>query len=154
MPAGDSDSSVSAAAHALIRNAEAVKDHLIQLGLPATCISDLRAAVDVFESTRHGRRKGRSGVASSESNMTATFATAANALRTLDIVVPNTVKDDAGLLAAWKRGREVVGARKVKAKHEPAPAPAPVPTPTPEPVVTPVVDPVVTPAAGTLPKAS
>jgi hypothetical protein len=156
MPARDSDASVFAAAHALIHNAEAVKDQLTQLGLPATCISDLRAAVDVFESTRHGRRRGRRGVASSESNMTAAFSAAAQALRTLDIVVPNAVKQDAGLLAGWKRDREVVGARKARATRKPVPAPAPVPAPTPvpDPIVTPVVDPTVAPTGETLQKAS
>jgi len=156
MPERQSDVAVLAWAREFIRNAETVKDQLAELGLPVTRISDLRAAVDVFQSTIHGRREGRSGVASSEGNMTAAFAAASKALAKLDIVVPNVVKDDAGLFAAWKRGREVVGVRRARVTAEPAPTPtpAPAPTPAPDPVVAPVVEPVVAPTAGTLPKAS
>jgi hypothetical protein len=133
MPVRESDTTVLNAARAFIRNAEAVKDELVQLGLSPTCITDLRTAVDAFESAVSGRRAERSDVAKAHGSLKTVFAQASKALRKLDIVVPNVTNGDAGLLAAWNRSREVVRAGRRKPK-----APTPVSA---DPAATPVKDP-------------
>jgi hypothetical protein len=100
MPHRESDAAVLSAAYDFIRDAEVVKDDLVRLGPPATCVIDLRAAVNVFESTINQRQAGRSGVASSTGEMKAAFAANARTLAKLDIVVSDVVKNNAGLIAS------------------------------------------------------
>lgn len=135
MPRRGSDVVVLGAARTFIREAEAVREELGRLGLPDTCITALRAAVDVFESTMRGRRAGRTGVAAAAGGMKAAFGRASKALAKLDIVVPNAVKGDAALLAAWKRCREVVGGHSSRTAADRPEAPAA------EPVAAPAGDP-------------
>lgn len=104
-----SDIGVLSAARGILRDAEAVKNELVVLGLPDTCINDLRSLVEIFESTMGGRRTGRDDMAKVEGREDAVIDTVSKALSKLDIVVPNVVRDDPGLIASWKRTREVVG---------------------------------------------
>ena len=133
MPKGSSDVAVLAAARRLGHDAEAVKDQLAELGLEPACLSDLAKAVDVFDATIRACRAGRSNVAGSEGGIQGMFRLAFKALRTIDIVVANAVKDDPVLVAAWARDREVVGLRSSKARRAAESSSAVEPPATPEP---------------------
>lgn len=93
MPSRTSYVALLAAARSFISEAGECRAELDELGLPATCLPELRQAIDDLE---------------------AAFADGTHAIRTLDIVVPNTVGNDAVLVAKWNRDRRVItGATKV-----------------------------------------
>ena len=108
MPKRSSDVAVSAAARTFLTQAEAYHDQFVALGLPATCLTDLREALDAFEAAMTDRRLGRAGVAAAQAGIKAALTTGANAARTLDVVVLNTVGHDPSLVAAWQRDRRIV----------------------------------------------
>jgi hypothetical protein len=116
MPRRASDIALLTSARSFVREAEAVKGQLVELGLAATCLSDLENAADVFEVTMEQRRAERRSVAASNAAMKVALADAARALAKLDIVVRNACRRDPAMLAAWTRDRKIVDGR------SPAPA--------------------------------
>lgn len=141
MPRKQADTALVADARLFLTRAEACHDQFVSLGLPASCLTDLRAALDAFEAAMTDRRLGRAGVASAQAAIEASLTEGSNAARTLDVVVANTVNDDPALLAAWERDRRLVtGRSKHDAPEPPAPATTPASTATP-PDAAPPVDP-------------
>jgi hypothetical protein len=55
------------------------------------------------------RRKGRFGVRSARAGVNTALGRAAEALRRLDVVVPNAVRTDPVRLAAWQSARHIDG---------------------------------------------
>lgn len=114
MPSRTSYVALLAAARSFISEAGECRAELDELGLPATCLPELRQAIDDLEAALTARRAGRAGTAAAHAGLKAAFADGTRAVRTLDIVVPNTVGSDAVLMAKWHRDRRVItGAAKV-----------------------------------------
>ena len=88
-----------------------VRDQLVRLGLPVTCLAELRQAADDLEAALSARRGGRRGVASAQAGIASALADGLAAVHTLDIVVPNAVESNPEVFAAWKRDRRVVERR-------------------------------------------
>lgn len=109
LPSRTSAVNVLTAARAFIEEGEAHATPLAALGLPATCLPALRAAVLSLESALGERRTGRAGVARAQAGIVAALKLGADALNTLDVVVPNALLENSEELAAWKRMRRVVG---------------------------------------------
>lgn len=108
MPRRRSDVAVITAARAFLREAEAHHDRLVVLGLPTTCLAELREATEAFAASMAERRAGRSGVAGAQAGITAAIARGTDAAHTLDIVVLNTLGHDPVAFATWQRDRRVV----------------------------------------------
>jgi len=85
-----------------------VRDQLLRLGLPVTCLAELRQAADDLEAALDTRIRGRGGVASAQAGITSGLALGLAAVHTLDIVIPNMVEQDPVVFAAWTRHRRVV----------------------------------------------
>lgn len=132
MPEYRSDVDLLTAARACVREAQAGLDRFVLLGMPKTFVTDLQALVDAFEQAVHGRRVGRAGAAAARAGLKAALVQGLDAVRTLDIVVTNTLGDDAASLAVWKRDRKLYPKAKPIAAAENAPPPSPPVTP-PEP---------------------
>jgi hypothetical protein len=111
MPRRRSDVTIATSARAFLREAEAHQDQLVNLGLSSTCLSELRAATDAFDEALKEARAGRSAVAAMQAGIAAALASGLAAARTLDIIVPNAMADDATELAAWHRDRKVIEGR-------------------------------------------
>jgi hypothetical protein len=107
MPKRRSDVAIITSARAFLREAEPHQDQLVNLGLPSTCLTELRATTDAFDEALKEARAGRSGVAAAQAAIRTALADGLNAARLLDIVVPNSI-DDAVSLAAWHRDRKVI----------------------------------------------
>ena len=105
IPVDSSDLALLTAARAFIRECQAALDRFVLLGLPKTFVSDLQELTDRFEQAVHGRRAGRTGSAAAEAGIKMAQAQGMDAIRTLDIVVTNTLKGDAVVLSGWKRIR-------------------------------------------------
>jgi hypothetical protein len=104
-----SDVSLLARARGIADEAEVKQVELFDLGLPASTIPTLRTAIRDLEQALQSRRSGRAKVALAKEAIDTAFATAAEALRTLDIVVPNAIEHDAPVFAEWQRQRRMVG---------------------------------------------
>lgn len=111
MPRRTSDVSLLAAARLFLDDASLMSEELIALGLPGNWQSDFGVAIDTFEEQMRGRRDGRYGVATARTGIRTALADGFDALRTLDVIVANTLKDDTPLLAGWERSRRVVDGR-------------------------------------------
>jgi len=123
MPARKSDVAVLAAARSFLKDAEPLQDQFVSLGLPSTCLTELREATEAFDAALSERRTGRSGVAGASAGIKAALTEGIDAARTLDIVVQNTVGNDPVLLASWERDRRIVGWRGKSEVSDDAPTP-------------------------------
>jgi hypothetical protein len=121
MPTRRSDVAIVTSARAFLQEAEAHRDQLVRLGLPSTCLSELRAEAEAFDEALKDGRAGRSAVAAAQAGITAAFNDGLAAARLLDIVVPNTIGDDAVALAAWRRDRKVIEGKGRGRSTAPAP---------------------------------
>lgn len=108
LPRRTSEVSVVSAARLFLRDATPISDELTALGLPGNWQSEFGGAIDAFEEQIRGRRSGREGVTTARTGIRASLNEGFDALRTLDVVVVNTLKDDEALLAGWQRSRRVV----------------------------------------------
>lgn len=108
MPTRRSETEWLRAAHRFLEQAAPVADELVRLGLPPTFVADLRAATDRFHDTLEGRRTGRRQVAEARAGIRAALSDASQAVRQLEIVVPNVLKAHPDLLAGWRRDRQLV----------------------------------------------
>ena len=97
-----------AAARSFLAEAGECRVELDTLGLPAACLQDLGRAVADLEAALAARRAGRGDTAAAHAGIRAAFADGARAIRTLDIVVPNTLGSDAVIAARWARDRRVI----------------------------------------------
>jgi hypothetical protein len=109
MPRRVGDTAIAEAARRFAMLAEDYQAQFVSLGLPPSCLSDLRAAMTAFEAALSDRRVGRSGIAADAAANKAALAAGSDAARTLDVVVRNTAGQDGALLAAWNRDRRLVG---------------------------------------------
>jgi hypothetical protein len=107
MPKDPPDLMLIATARSFASAAEPFESAFISLALPATFIADLRAAMDAFEAMRRtdstavaARIRARLGI---ETAAAAGFA----AVRRLDAIVPNHLRDNATAIAAWRLARHV-----------------------------------------------
>jgi hypothetical protein len=134
LPTRTSDSALVTAARLFLETCQPVADELIQLGVGENWVSEFTAAIDAFEERRTNRRAGRYGVSAARAAIEAALDAGFDAIRTLDVVVTNTLKDDPVLTAAWLRARAVVEGKPKKDADTTAPAgttdaPAPEPDP-------------------------
>jgi hypothetical protein len=119
VPADSSDLALLTAARAAITACEAALDRFVLLGLPKTFVAELQELTDSFEQAVHGRRAGKTGRAAAQAGIRTAQVLGMDAIRTLDIVVTNTLKDDPVSLAVWKRDRVI----QAKSKQEPRVSP-------------------------------
>ena len=115
VPIDSSDLALLTSARAFITECQAALDRFVLLGLPKTFVTELQELTDSFEQAVLGRRAGKTGRAAAQAGMKAAQALGMDAIRTLDIVVTNTLKGDPVSLTTWKRDRVI----QPKAKTEP-----------------------------------
>jgi hypothetical protein len=109
VPSNMSASAMSSAARAFIEAAQPHEAEFIRFGLPPDFIVALQRQVDALEQAMDTRRKGRLGVRSARAGIDAALGRVAEALRRLDVVVPNAVRTDPVRLAAWQSARHIDG---------------------------------------------
>jgi hypothetical protein len=102
-----SDVALLAVARAFVREGQAAKDQLVPLGLPETFITDVQVRIDRFEQAIRNRRAATVALASAHAAIATAVAQGFDAVRTLDVVIANTMEDDPLLLNAWRRDRRV-----------------------------------------------
>lgn len=108
-------------ARAFAADAAVVKQLFIDYGLPADFVADLNADTDAFEEVINQQdTSGRAGVGAN-ADIDEILGDALKAKRTLDVVVPNIFRNDAGKLAEWTAASHVEKPPKKKKDKPPTP---------------------------------
>ncbi len=111
-PAQKSGVALVTAARAFIDEGPTAVQRFVPFGMPATIIAELQALVDRYGEADRERRAGKTGFAAARAGTKTALARATQALRVLDVVVPNTLVADAALSAAWHEARRVEASAK------------------------------------------
>ncbi len=126
VPTRLNDLELLTAGRAFAGEAAALASPFIAHGLPAGFLAELQAALDAFEGTARDRVAARGARASARAGITATLDAADEAVARLDAIVPNTLRGEPALLAAWRVARHIQRTGTAAAgPAEPAPVPAP-----------------------------
>jgi hypothetical protein len=115
------------------RDAEPLSSRFLAHGMPTTFVADLRALVDSFERALRDRGAGREGRRAARARTRAALSSGLAAVRSLDAIVTNHLRDDAVTRTVWERDRRIVYRERAKgtdATPEPASAAAAPESPT------------------------
>src|SRR5439155_8471249 len=115
------------------RDAEPLSSQFLAHGMPATFIADVLALVDRFERALRDRGAGHEARGAARAATRAALSSGLHAVRALDTIVTNHLRDDAVTRAVWERDRRVVypaRAPRTDASPEAAPAAAAPESPT------------------------
>lgn len=121
VPLRRADSTLVAAARRFAEGGETASDALARLGLPPAIFTELRDGAGRLAQAVVSRRADKDSRAKAQETLKHAMKGGLDALRTLDVVVGNTLRGNPVLLAAWKRVRRV----SPKTKATPADAPLP-----------------------------
>lgn len=147
LPAKPSDVALLQAGLLFLKEAVPVKDGFVRCGLPATFLEELQQAVSAFEQAIEGRHEGKSASKASQVALRDVLAKALDTVKSLDVLVANTLGHEAPLMAAWKSKRQIERVRTTARVAATQPAPSPEASAPPVANPTPVAGPNVTPEA-------
>ena len=114
------DAKLLASANAIAKIGEEHKEVLVQHGLPASFVDDLRKAADALQAAMDERRQTTSRRVGATSAIAAELKMGRLVVLSLDIALTRALRTQPGLLAAWRNAKRVT----VKPVR-PASAPAP-----------------------------
>lgn len=106
LPDFPSDQALITAGRLFVRDAEAFTAGFIGHGMPATFVADLRELVDRFEQAIHEREAVKNDRTAARASIDAASASGMAAIRKLDAIVTNQLKDPV-TMAVWKRDRRI-----------------------------------------------
>src|SRR5689334_2003083 len=95
LPTKQTDAALVEAAKSFVEASQPRAEEFVALGLPATFITELSDVVDRLQRAMLGRRDGQTRQQSVREGIAKAIAKGLDAMRTLDVVVVNTLKDDA-----------------------------------------------------------
>lgn len=101
MPRTRAQVGVLQAARRFVSVGGTVKDELVLLGLEPNALDALAAAADRYEAALRDRRANVTRALSTQQDIEAAFATAFEALRQLDVVVPNLLEHEPAVRVEW-----------------------------------------------------
>ena len=119
LPTDASNQAFLTAARGMLEKASSQKDLLVSLGLSASLLDDLTAAVAEFEKTLEATRAGKREHVGASADLQAVAAEIAEQVRVLDGLVSYRFGDNAELMAAWASARDVLGPFRSQVKPEP-----------------------------------
>lgn len=123
-----------AKARVFIDEAKPREARFVEFGMPSTFISDFTALVDELAEAVNVRNNGRARRQRAQSGIEAAVAKGMQAIRDLDVVVPNTLRLDPVRTGHWMGARRIQGVRSSASASAGTPPAAAPPTETPAPV--------------------
>lgn len=123
LPNPATDQMLLTAGRKFARDAEPLSSRFVAHGMPATCVADLNALVDSFDGALRDRGLGREARRAARAHTKAALSSGLAAVRSLDAIVTNHLRDDAVTRTVWKRDRQIVYRERAK-RTDAAPAPA------------------------------
>jgi len=133
VPFPASDQTLLTTGRKFARDVEPFRSQFLAHGMPATFVADLNALVDSFERAMRDRGLGREARRAARASTQAALSSGLAAVRSLNAIVINHLRDDVVTRTVWDRERRIVypeRAKQTDATPEPAPAPAPPESPT------------------------
>ena len=124
VPAPATDQTLLATGRKFARDAEAFSSQFVAHGMPVTFLADLNGLVNDFETALRDRGQGREARRAARASTKATLASGIAAVRSLNAIVTNHLRDDAVTRAVWDRDRRIVYPKRADPAPEPAPAAA------------------------------
>ena len=131
LPRVPSDQALLMTARVFAQDAEPMADRFIAHFLPKTFLADLEAAIGRFEQAIHERDAGKDHRVAARARIKAVLASGDAAVRALDAMVANRLRDDPATLAVWKRDRRVQYPNRPRTVVEPPVAVTPATPPQP-----------------------
>jgi hypothetical protein len=107
LPQHRSAQKLLAAGRAFVREAAPARSRFTALGMPEDFVETLSRAVDGFEQALRSVEAGRDGHTAARAGIEAAFASGLAAVRKLDVIVPNLLRNDPKAMAVWERDRQV-----------------------------------------------
>jgi hypothetical protein len=142
LPERASAQAVLTAARLFARDIEPVAKRFLDHAMPETMVGDLKSALATYEESIRRREVGKGESAAARAAIEATMDSALVAVRRLDVIIANQMRDDAVIIAEWERDRHVSYARRHPAPEMPVdPATEPVAPPAVIPPAPPVMPP-------------
>jgi len=134
MPARFNDHDLATAARVFVADATPLAVGFITHGLPKSFLADLRAQLDAFERAAQAHMAARETRAAARAGIESALEDALTIHQRLDAVVPNRLRDNPTVYAAWTTARRMARVRTVAGPVTPVPSPA---VPPPPPVTAP-----------------
>jgi len=129
VPTQPSDQRLLTTGRKFARDVEPLTSQFIAHGMPVTCVADLNALVDGFDRSLRDRGLGRETRRAARASTKAALSSGLAAVRSLNAVVINHLRDDEVTTTVWEQARRIVYPERAKRTHatpEPAtPGPAP-----------------------------
>lgn len=131
MPRRQSVEVVLSTARQLLNEAQRREEGFVNLGMPPTFLADFRQRIDDLDRATNVQRDSRAHRRRADGGIATALAAAANALRDLDVAVPNAMRGDPVGLAQWSGARHLDGqaSRPLATPLAPSPAQPEVTTP-------------------------
>jgi len=107
LPKSRSDRALLEAAGLFIADTDAMKDDLVRLGLPPAFVTELRDLVTALHAVLDKRIKGQETRKAGATAVAEAFDRGFRAVHTLEVIVANTLRDDAIRLATWNAARHL-----------------------------------------------
>lgn len=131
MPVRSNNAALLTAAGVFLEQAQAREAKFVNLGLPATFISEFQALVDRLHDAVEVRNNGQSLRVKAQTGIEQALDDGFEAVRNLDVLVTNLLRDEPVRLGHWRGARHLEGIRsssasaKTTAAHPPESQPAP-----------------------------
>jgi hypothetical protein len=114
LPRSGSDQALLAAARAFATDAVPYKAEFVRHELPESFIEDLRAHTADLERAMGEQNTGRGAHVTATASIESVIERGMNAMRKLDTIVRNKLRDDHATLAAWESARHVESATRTR----------------------------------------
>lgn len=124
MPRAPKDQELLTVARSFATDAEPLKAEFIKRGLPADFLDDLKADTERFEASISRKIQGTESHVSATAAIDGLIDRGMRVVRELDVIMRNTLADDAATLASWLSASHVKRS-KGKGNEKPATPPAP-----------------------------
>jgi hypothetical protein len=123
-PRSNGDQAILNAARAFARDAAPMAAAFHEHDMPADFLDDLQQDIDAFEEAIRDHEAGKDTHVAARAGIEAAIDEGLDAVRRLDAIVPNRLRNDPKALALWERARRVERTSRAKSDGaEPEPAP-------------------------------
>jgi hypothetical protein len=131
LPSRQSDYELATTARMYVAEAAPLAGSFVSHGLPSTFMSDLRARLDAFERAAQEHFAARETRVIARAGIDSAMKAALSALQRLDAIVPNRLRNEPELRAAWTNARRVMRTRTGGDQGAPTLPPPTIPPPPP-----------------------
>ena len=120
VPTKPTDRAVVTTGRKFARDAAAFSSQFLAQGMPVAFLADLNALIDSFERALRDRGLGHEARRAARASTQAALSSGLAAVRSLNAIVTNHLRDDAVTRIVWDRERRIVYPKRTEVSPEPA----------------------------------